>query len=89
MKVVRTLIIFTVGLAMVSLLGCTESQVSRNFRWNEKSTVICYSGGVPVYQGVSTGAVESEPKSDGFFFREDGTGDLITVSGTCIQRSSD
>jgi hypothetical protein len=36
------------------------------------------------YHGWSTGKVASESQSDGWFFQEKGSNDLIRVSGACL-----
>ena len=41
-----------------------------------KAHIKCYSGGVLIYEGHSTGKVSSEENSDGYFFRDKETGKM-------------
>jgi NADH:ubiquinone oxidoreductase subunit 2 (subunit N) len=46
--------------------------------------VMCYSGIAKIYDGYSTGKVMSEEHSDGYYFVDKATGNLIEVSANCI-----
>lgn len=74
-------------LALATLVGCTQAQCSQVTSYGSKAKIECYSGGKLVYSGISTGKVSTEGNSDGWFFREEGTGDLIRVSADCIVRN--
>jgi len=57
-----------------------------NYISNAPATVECYSGGKLIYSGKSVGKPVSESNSDGYTFRENGTDELVEVSGNCVIR---
>lgn len=75
-----------VFLAVITLLlvGCTDARMSKLTNLGNSAKIKCYSGGMVIYDGESTGKVKSEETSDGYFFKEKGTGRLLEVSGNCI-----
>lgn len=69
-------------LAAILLAGCTDAEWSKSTRFNAKYRVTVWSGGKSVATYVSTGAVESEEHTDGWFFRDSASQLLVRVSGT-------
>jgi len=69
-------------------IGCTDTSRASLSAYGEPGIVTCYSGGQTVYTGKSTGRIQSVHQSDGWEFKEAGSGDFIRVSGTCIVRNS-
>ena len=67
--------------------GCTDASMAQYTSVGTPGHITCYSGGVVFYQGDSTGKISTEHSSDGWFFKEKGTGDLIRVSGQCLIRN--
>ncbi|MGL5583099.1 MAG: hypothetical protein ACRDCE_19385 [Cetobacterium sp.] len=71
--------------AMVATLaGCTDATVGKVTSYGRPAHVICYSGGVEIFNGYSTGKVKSEKSSDGYFFYNRGTSSNVEVSGDCV-----
>lgn len=84
-------IIFVVAIAftlIVLLSGCSDAARSKlsNRLTGEEASVKCYSGDLLIYDGVSTGKISTEQSSDGYYFREKSSGDLVEVSGNCVIR---
>lgn len=84
-------IIFVVAIAftlIVLLSGCSDAERSKmtNRLAGEEASVKCYSGDLLIYDGVSTGKISTEQSSDGYYFREKSSGDLVEVSGNCVIR---
>ena len=71
-------------LLILTLLGCTGAQVAKFQSLGSKHKITLYSGGVPVGLWYSTGYIQNEDKSDGYYFKDDSTGKLISVSGTIV-----
>lgn len=67
-----------------SLLGCTDAELSRWGALGDAAHVQCYSGGVLIYDGVSTGKVANSEGSDGYEFRDAKDQKLKQVSGDCV-----
>lgn len=44
----------------------------------------CYSGGQVIYKGRSSGKIQTEKGSDGWFFQDDSSGKLVRLSGDCV-----
>ena len=76
--------IFVLTLSIITLIGCTDAQRSKLFNLGDSAKITCFSGGVFIYEGVSTGKIVSEESSDGYFFREKGSNRLMEVSGNCV-----
>ena len=68
-------------------LGCTDARWDKLTSFGQARAIECYSGGKLIYSGKSTGKINSEEASDGYFFRDSQTGKLMEVSGDCILTS--
>ncbi len=66
------------------LCGCTDSDLSKIMALGKPGDIVCYSGGRVIYQGRSTGIIQSLEKSDGWEFRDATTHRLVRVSGQCV-----
>jgi hypothetical protein len=76
------------AVACIALLsGCTDAQWQQVSVLGNAGEITCYSGGKIIYQGKSTGKISTEEGSDGWYFKEDGSGKLIRVSGACVIRN--
>lgn len=64
--------------------GCTDAEVGKLKALGDPASVKCWSGGQLIYDGVSTGKVESEAQSDGYYFIDAKTGRPMEVSGNCV-----
>lgn len=74
-------------LAMVLLLtviGCSDGSISKLTSYGESRSIKCYSAEKLIYSGTSTGKIQSEKSSDGYYFREKESGRLMEVSGNCV-----
>lgn len=68
----------------VFLTSCTDAAFDKLAAYGDPGKVTCYSGGVIIYEGSSTGAINNEESSDGWYFRDAKTKDLVRVTGDCI-----
>lgn len=69
---------------LMTLVACTDTTRSKIAAYGESAAVKCYSGGVLIYDGRSTGKVMKEDTgADGYAFRDAKTGELKEVSGDC------
>lgn len=66
------------------VLGCSNADMAAISAWGKRHDVKCYSGGVLIYQGYTTGKIENEAQSDGYYFQDDSTKKFVTVSGNCV-----
>lgn len=78
--------LFYVILAVLAV-GCTDGQWAKVTALGDSGRVTCYSGGKVIYDGRSTGKVDTEVQSDGWYFQDATTGDLVRVSGDCVVRN--
>lgn len=69
---------------LILLSGCSNAQIAAVSAWGKRHDVICYSGGKIIYQGYTTGKIENESHSDGYYFQDDETKQFVTVSGQCV-----
>lgn len=67
--------------------GWTDASRKQVLTIGSPAKVICYSGGKEIYNGNSTGKVQTESGSDGWYFEDKVTHELIRVSGDCVIRN--
>ena len=72
------------SLVILGLNGCTDARIKQLTVLGTPGTIVCYSGTLKIYEGKSTGKIASESGSDGWFLEEEGTHNLIRVSGACV-----
>ena len=68
----------------IILCGCSSGDIAKFTSLGTDALVTCYSGGKVIYEGYSSGIVQSEKGSDGWYFKEKSTGYLVMVTGNCI-----
>jgi hypothetical protein len=69
------------GILLLLGSGCTDAEMAERVSLGSRCRVTLYSGGKPVREWVSTGKVQTEEKSDGWYFMDAGTSKLVRVSG--------
>lgn len=79
----RLLLVLALVLIAGMFNGCTDAQRGKIAALGSSASVKCYSGGVLIYDGRSTGKVSSESNSDGYNFVDRETGYTKEVSGDC------
>lgn len=75
-------------LSTMTLSACTDATFSKYTQLGSAQEIRCYSGGVEIYHGHSTGKVMSEGNSDGYYFTERSTNSIVEISADCIFRNS-
>ena len=70
--------------ASLAVIGCTDAQRAKIGGYGSPHHVELYSGGQKVREWVSSGKVDSEQESDGYYFNDMSTGKLIEVSGDVV-----
>ena len=71
-------------IATVSLIGCSDANISAFAANGSKHRIALFSGGVKVGEWVSSGKIENEQHSDGYYFKDSSSGKLVSISGTVI-----
>lgn len=77
----KLVVILGLGVVLLLAAGCTDAEVAKNNAYGSQFVVTLYSGGKPARVWVSTGRVETEEKSDGWYFRDSRSRKLVRVSG--------
>lgn len=77
----KKLIVLSMLLFCVS---CTEAEKASFKALGNPAKIKCYSGGVLIYEGSSTGRVSTVMNSDGWAFEDVKTGKFVRISGTCV-----
>jgi uncharacterized lipoprotein NlpE involved in copper resistance len=78
-------IISVLAIVLVAALsGCSNASQAKINAWSKSHKVSLYSGGIQVGQWVTTGKVENEQQSDGFYFQDSVNGKVIRISGDVI-----
>lgn len=75
-----------VALVLVSAIlgGCSNANMAKFEAIGKRHLVKCWSGGVLIYESTTTGKIENETKSDGYYFQDEKTSKLVRVSGNCL-----
>lgn len=68
----------------VALVGCTDADVGDFTSLGSSGHIVCYSGGKVIYEGDSTGKIDTVTNSDGWQFKDAVTRKFIRVSGQCV-----
>jgi hypothetical protein len=76
--------ILFIVITLFILASCTDAGIGKMTSLGGSADVRCWSGGQLIYEGESTGKVESELDSDGYFFRDKKTNEFMEVSGNCV-----
>lgn len=71
-------------IATVSLIGCSDANLSAFSANGSKHRIALFSGGTKVGEWVSSGRIENQEHSDGFYFKDSETKKLVSISGTVI-----
>lgn len=66
------------------ICGCTDADRAALKSFGNSGEVMCYSGGVLIYGGKSTGKIQATSQSDGWEFQDAKTKKFIRVSGDCV-----
>jgi len=66
------------------LMGCTDTDFASFSAIGNAAEITCYSGDKIIFEGKSTGRVQTVSHSDGWEFKDAATGKFIRVSGPCV-----
>lgn len=66
------------------VIGCTDTDIASVGAFGSPGHITCYSGGKVIFDGVSTGRIQTVDRSDGWEFKDSKTGRFIRVSGPCV-----
>lgn len=72
---------------LFAMASCTDTGMALFAALASPGEIKCFSGGKEIYSGKSTGKIATVHNSDGWEFKEEGTGDFIRVSGDCVIRN--
>lgn len=75
------------GPPILVFASCTDTARASFGAYGSPGHILCYSGGRVIYEGDSTGRIDTVQSSDGWEFKEKGTGNFIRVSGDCLIRN--
>lgn len=64
---------------VIATVSCTDAEFDRNLRWNNPTSVVCYSNGVKTLDDVSTGSVKFSENGAGFYYRSKVTHKFVQV----------
>lgn len=67
-----------------TITGCTDAAQGKLRAYGGAADIECYSGTALIYEGTSTGKVNSSKSSDGYYFVDIADGKLKEVSGNCV-----
>ncbi len=80
----KILLIASAAAIAIALGGCTNADIAQLTALGSPASITCYSGGKVIYKGMSTGKIATESQSDGWYFQDASTHELVRVSGQCV-----
>lgn len=80
----KKLSIFVACIVISLLYSCTDTDRASFGAYGTPGHIQCYSGGKLIYEGDSSGRIQTVQNSDGWEFKEAETGKFIRVSGDCL-----
>lgn len=86
-KQLTAIVLIFMILILFLTLGCTDAKRAKLGAIGSSGHITCYSGGKVIYEGDSTGVISTEHQSDGWYFNEKGSNQLIRVSADCVIRN--
>ena len=81
-KLLGLFMILVTGMVLMS--SCTDAARSKIGGYGDEFTVQMYSGGILVREWTSSGKVKSEEGSDGYYFMDKLTNQLVEVAGDIV-----
>lgn len=87
-KHVLVILAATSALALASILAsCTDTDRASIEALGRPGHIECWSGEHKIYEGKASGRIQTVQNSDGWEFKEKGTGAFVRVSGPCVIRN--
>lgn len=68
----------------IFMLGCTDTDRAGLSALGNPGEIKCYSGTLLIFEGKSTGVIQTVENSDGWEFKDAVSGKLIRVTGACV-----
>lgn len=75
--------ILLITIAGTLIASCSDATKGSMMALGKGRSVKCYSGGVLIYEGKTTGKINNEEDSDGYYFT-DTNGTYIEINANCI-----
>lgn len=72
------------SIAALSFCSCSDASKARLTGYGGEYKVEMFSGGQLVRSWISSGKVQSEHESDGYYFNDKVTGKLVEVAGDIV-----
>lgn len=79
----KKIALFAVLAAASLVSACTDASKAKFGALGDSARVICHSGGKVIFDDFSTGKVQNEESSDGYYFVARSTNRLVQTSGEC------
>ena len=70
--------------SLLFLIGCTDTDRAQFNAIGNPGHIKCYSGNIVIFEGDSTGVIQTVTNSDGWEFKDIKTNKFIRVSGPCV-----
>jgi len=77
-------LLLAASIATITLTGCSNANMGAVSAWGQDHIVKQYCGDKQIGEWETTGKVENEAQSDGYYFTDKATGKLVAIS-PCIQ----
>jgi hypothetical protein len=78
----RTALLVSMLLVLVTIGGCSNAQWANGYKtWGATHHVKQFSGGVLIGEWLTTGKVQNEAQSDGYYFEDDLVREVIRITG--------
>lgn len=78
------ILFLSTAILALSFTGCTDAFRSQLTSYNAQHHIELWSGGKKVKEWTSTGKVKSEESSDGYYFKDSESQELVRVTGDLV-----
>lgn len=80
----KTIILILLSTTLLINSGCSNSKIAAASAWGKRHRVTLFSGGKEVGQWITSGKIENEHQSNGYYFQDDKTKKVILINGDVI-----
>lgn len=75
---------YMIAIFVLAFSGCTDTEKASWSALGNAGHIKCYSGTQVIFDGDSTGKIQTVSNSDGWEFKDAKTNKFIRVSGACV-----
>ena len=83
-KLIKTTAALSALIALLVVGGCTDAARARLGSYGDSGEIKCYSAGILIYEGKSTGKINANNHISGFEFKDADTNRFVRIHADCV-----